>query len=51
LPAKATPYMSNTSRSSQPATGHSEVTLGTGVASSVDSLTRMRRFLVSESSW
>ena len=46
---EATPYMSNTSRSSQPATGQSPVTLGTGVASSVMTLTLMRRFLVSES--
>ncbi len=30
LPAKITPNMSKTSRSSQPATGHSVVTVGTG---------------------
>ena len=41
--------MSYTSRSSQPALGHNVVTVGTGVASSVEILTRMRRFMVSES--
>ncbi len=51
LPLKTTPYMSYTSRSSQPATGHSPVTLGTGAVSSVETFTRIRRFFVSESKW
>ena len=41
-PANSTPYISNTSRSSQPATGQTPVIEGTGVFSSVCTLTRRR---------
>ena len=50
LPANSTPYMSNTSRSSQPATGHSVVTVGTGVVSLAVHLTMTRWFCVTLSS-
>ena len=45
----STPYMSYTSRSSQPATGQIPVTDGTGLTSSVWTWTRMRWLRVSES--
>ena len=47
--AKYTPYMSQTSRSYQLADPNTPVTEGTGVASSVATLTRMRWLCLSES--
>ena len=43
--------MSQASRSNQPAVGNTAITDGTGVASSVSTLTRMRWLWRSDSRW